>query len=951
MTEFVESGPPRTGLSFRDPTLPLDHRVDALLRCLTLDEKVAMLHQHAPGVPTLGVDAFRTGTEALHGVAWLGPATVFPQAVGLGATWDPDLLREVGRAVGKEVEAFHRADPTVSRNVWAPVVCLLRDPRWGRNEEGYSEDPVLTSALAIAYCTGLRGPDGGPLTTAPTLKSFLAYNHEDGKLGASAQVRPRVFWEYEARPFLDAIRAGVVSGVMPSYHRVNGRPAHVGPWFGVLRDIDPDLVVFTDASGPSALVERTGYFPDHPRALAAALRSGVDSFTDHNKNPAPTVAGFRAALDTGLLHEDDVDVAVRRLLRMRFQLGEFDGRPDTGPSVEELYGSDEHRALALRAAREAVVLLKNAAVGDTPLLPLGEDVTSVAVVGPLADEVHTDWYSGALPYRRTILDGVRERWPGAEVTFAGGADRVALLVRGHGYLASPPDADGGPLGIDAVDTPDLAHLFDRTDWGEGVVSLRSAANDRLLSVRRVDDVLVNTASWPPGWMVRETFAIEPHDDAFVLWNIATGSYLAAPGPDGPLRFGATTAGAAVHFTLEVHRDGVAAAVEAAAGADVALVTVGNHPHINGKEGEDRPGLELPDQQDRLARAVVAAQRRTVGIVVSSYPFAVPWLAEHAPALLWTCHGGQELGRAVADVLSGDHSPAGRLPQTWYRDEADLPPLADYDIIKSRQTYLYTEATPLFPFGHGLGYGTFEYSSLRIVRTDDAMTVTCAVANTADRAADEVVQLYVRAVDPVVPRPRRELKGFRRVRVEAGATVDVEFTVEDSDLSTWDTASGRYQVTSGRFEVLLGGSSEDIRLTGTVDVVGPDLEPRRLDTRLVRAVDFDDYRATRLVAETALGGDAVEADESGAWLTFRSGEFTTGATSAVARVAGDGPGSVLIRLEDPEDGPVVAETEVVGDGRWRTVQFPAVVPVGRHDVHVVLSKGVRIATFTFTGEQG
>src|SRR5690349_9430662 len=301
------------GGTFRDPGRPLADRVTDLLSRLTLAEKVALLHQHQAPVPRLGVGPFRTGTEALHGVAWLGEATVFPQSVGLGASWDPDLVRRVGAAVGDEVRGLHHKDPAgVGLNVWAPVVNPLRDPRWGRNEEGYAEDPWLTGVLGTAYARGLRGDDPRHLRTAPTLKHFLGYNHETERHLTSSDLPPRVLHEYELPAFRAPIAAGAAVAVMASYNFVNGRPTHLSPlindelrtWTG------DDVLVVGDAGAATNLAGEQHYLGDHAAGFAAALRAGVDCFTED----AETALGaLHEALDRGLLTESDVDTAVRHI--------------------------------------------------------------------------------------------------------------------------------------------------------------------------------------------------------------------------------------------------------------------------------------------------------------------------------------------------------------------------------------------------------------------------------------------------------------------------------------------------------------------------------------------------------------------------------------------------------------------------------------------------------------
>ena len=738
----------------------LERRADELLGELTCDEKLAMLHQWSPGVPRLGIGPFRTGSEVLHGVAWLGEATVFPQAIGLAATWDPDLLTAVGAAVAGELRALHQRDPSVSLTVWAPVVNLLRDPRWGRNEEGYSEDPLLTARLAVAYCAGLRGDHPVYWRTAPILKHFLAYNHETQRDTTSSTVRARVLHEYELPPFRAPIQAGVAAGVMPSYNLVNGRPNHVSPYLNqLLRSWTPDeLVVCSDAYAPSNLVATEHYFADHPASHAAALRAGVDSFTDQGDDPTATVARLSEALRQGLISGEDVDRAVRRLLLLRFRLGEFDSwAPPPEPAVPQAPALDSpaHRELARRAARQAIVLLKNDG-GALPLEPAPG--LRLAVVGPFADTLRADWYSGTMPYQVTVAAGLREALagpgaggPGGTVTVTEGADRVRLggIPGVRGLPGVPRDAG----------VPGDSGEFDVFDWGGGVVTLRSVATGRFLTEKE-DGSLVADQERPNGWVVRETFILGP-----------------AGGQPGLRSLRSAATGSAHRISWEVLRRGADAAAQAAAAADVCVIVVGNDPLVNGRETEDRATLALPPAQDRLIRAASAACPRSVLVVMSSYPYALGWAADQLPAIAWTSHAGQETGHALADVLLGTHAPAGRLTQTWYRGDADLPGLLDYDIIKSRRTYLYFGGRPLYPFGHGLGYTTFGYRALRLDPAElpdpgtaqtAEVTVTVDVTNTGTRAGTEVVQCYAAPVAPRRPGPRPRWPGspgsrWRRAR--------------------------------------------------------------------------------------------------------------------------------------------------------------------------------------------
>lgn len=902
-------------------------RADELAGRLTTPEKIAMLHQWSPGVPRLGIAPWHTGTEALHGVAWHGVATVFPQAVGLGATWDPDLVREVGAAVGEQVRALHRRDPAVSLNVWAPVVNLLRDPRWGRNEEGYSEDPLLTARTAVAYCAGLRGDHPVYWRTAPVLKHFLAYNHETGRDTASASVRPRVLHEYELPPFLAPIEAGVALGVMPSYNLVNGRPNHVSPHLNqLLRSSGPgELIVCSDAHAPSNLVDTEHYFDDHAVSHAAALRAGVDSFTDHDADASVTVGRITEALRRGLITVADVDLAVRRLLLTRLRLGEFDPGldPYAAPSGSAPPGSaldpGAHRDLARRAAGEAVVVLRN----DGALLPLvpGRSSGRVAVVGPLADAVFEDWYSGTMPYRVTVADGLRDALgePGGVVAVEDGTDRVELSAG-----------------------PDRLGEFDVFEWGSGtggerVVTLRAVASGRYLTVAS-DGTVTAGADRPDGWVVRETFAVEPApgpDGLVRLRSEAASRYVIIDRSTGTWSASADAAGAQP-LRWRVVTDGAAAVSHAAAGADACVVVVGNHPLINGREAQDRTTLALPAAQQRLVRAALGANARTVLVVMSSYPYALGAAGEQAPAIVWTCHGGQEAGHGVADVLLGTRPPSGRLPQTWYAGEGDLPGLLDYDIIGSGRTYLYFAGRPLYPFGHGLSYTTFRYSELRLepgevaAAADGTVTAGVDVTNTGSRDGTEVVQVYVRAIAPRRPRPRQALAGFARVTLAPGQTRAVSVPVPVAALAYWDVAAHRMTVDPGEYEIMAGSSSADIAAAARLAVTGPAPGPRLILGTGLAAADFDDGENITLVDATRQDGDAVAPAGPGPGrIVFR--DVDLGFLGA--------PGSVTLRVARAEPGTARAELRLAGAGRGELLAEFTVPSTGDRYVWTEVTAGL------------
>jgi beta-glucosidase len=899
-------------IRYRDPSLPFGARADDLLARLTGEEKVAMLHQRSPAVPRLGLAEFRTGMEGVHGASWRDhggsgkvlPATVFPQPVGLAAAWDPELAWEVGRATGLENRALHDENPLIGLNVWAPVVNLLRDPRWGRNEEGYSEDPLLTALLGTAFGAGLSGQGfaagsgaapgaGGYLLTAPTVKHFLGYNNEDFRDLTSSALRARVLHEYDLVPFKAAIEAGAVTGVMPSYNLVNGRPAHVSPILALTRQwTGQELLHCSDAWAPSNLVSTQHYFGDYPQAFAAALLAGLDSFTDHDGDAGFVTRHLAAALERRLISMADVDLAVRRKLLIRLRLGEFD--PGGGPFARAgVLLTAEHRALALRAARRSAVLLRN----DAGLLPLSCGARrSVAVVGPLAAALYEDWYSPALPYAVSVAEGLAGQF-GKVVTHEA-ADRVRTS-----------------LGV-----------FDVFDWGGGLVTLRSAGTGKYLTV--TGDGLAAAADKPDGWIVRETFTVT------LL-------------PGGAALLESAAAQRSFRLAWEPLADGTAAAAAAAREADAAVVVVGNDPMIGGREARDRHTLELPPAMARLVREVAAANPRTVLVVMSSYPYITP---DEAPAVVWTSHAGQETGRAIASLLTGEHEFEGRLPQAWPARDADLPAALDYDIIKAGWTYQYATAPARFPFGHGLTYTTFGYGELTVALAGDAVTAALEISNTGRRAGSEVVQLY--ASYSGSDQPRRRLIGFTRIALEPGETGTATIRVPVSRLELWDVAAGRTALPAGPLGILAGASSGDIRSRAALPLPR-EAQPgaaAALRSARVAAADFDDQLNATLTDTTRSSGTAVTpADPSrAAWLRYD--RLDQARLAEPAFLVACGPpcgGRIEVWLTEPAAGgsPVTSVAVPCTGGRysWDRVAAPAPVP-GSAAVFLALHGPVRLDWF-------
>jgi len=963
--------------TYRDPDRPLDVRVDDLLSRLTLGEKIALLHQYQAPVPRLGMGAFRTGTEALHGLAWLGPATVFPQALGLGTTWNPDLLRAVGAAVGDEVRGLHAKDPSrVGLNVWAPVVNPLRDPRWGRNEEGYAEDPWLTGQLGTAYAEGLRGDHPVYLRTAPTLKHFLGYNNETDRCTSSSNLPPRVLYEYELPAFRAPIAAHAAVAVMASYNLVNGRPAHLSPLIAaeLRRWTDDEIMVVSDALAVSNIAGAQGFLPDHPTGYAAALRAGIDSFTEDDDDPGPTVARITEALGRGLLTESDVDIAVRRILTIRFRLGEFDppGRNPYAEVTADVVNCPAHQELARTAARQSIVLLRNTAPegGAAPLLPLDPArLRRVAVLGPLADILYEDWYSGTLPYAVTARAGLAARLPGTEIVHHWGADRIALRTAG-GVVRAATGPEGGPLTVAPADREagpvPVDGILEVFDWGQDVLAFRAVANGRHVGADETG-VLVNDRPGPGGWVVRETFRfIARAPGEAVLHHLGSDRYVRV-GPDGVLRAEATDPADGTGFTVDLIGDGAAEAAALAGAADVAVVVLGNHPMVCGRETEDRADLALPTAQDALLRAVRAANPRTVLVLSSSYPYAITWADAHVPAICWSAHGGQEYGHALAAVLCGDADPGGRLTQTWYRDVAELPDLFDYDVIAADATYLYYRGTPLYPFGHGLSYADFAYSDLRLsadeVDAAGEIEVSVRVANVGARPGDEVVQLYTRQRRSRVKQPLRQLRGFARVTLAPGEQTTVRLRLRAADLAHWDVVQGRYVVENARHTVAVGRSSADLGLTATLTVHGERIGPRDPLAARLWAIDYDEYAGVGALPDGPVA-TAVLARQAGGWIRFSDVDLDADIHGVTARVGGrelpDDGAEPLLRLDDPVRGPVVGTIPVLpltADGDAARGPLPGRVVSGRwyggatgvRDLYLLFpNPGVTVTWLAFLG---
>jgi len=704
----------QTRAVYADSTAAGEDRITDLLHRMTLEEKIDAFGTN-PTVPRLGIVG--TGhVEGLHGLAlggpggWEGrgqtviPTTTFPQSRGLGQTWDPALLQRAAAQEAYETRyafgKYHRGGLVVR----APNADLSRDPRWGRSEESYGEDPYLVGTLATAFTRGLQG-DGKDWTTASLLKHFLANSNENGRGGSSSDFDERLFHEYYAVPFRMAIENGDANAFMTSYNAWNHVPMTANPVLRdvVMKDWHFDGIICTDAGALTNMVKEHHAYATMAEATAAAIHAGINQFLDTYK------PSLQDALKQGLVTEADLDRNLRGVFRVMLRMGMLDPNPtvadaaigyndgsNSGLSPDPWMLPAPH-ALARTVTDESIVLLKNVAA----TLPLDSaHIHSIAVIGPYADKVLLDWYSGTPPYTVSPLEGIRAR---------------------------------------------------------------------------------------AGTAVKVTY----------------------------------TAG-----------DDLSAVTTAAKNADVAVVVIGNHPTCgagwnqcptpsDGKEAVDRKTLTLA--QEELAKAALAANPHTIVVLQASFPFTITWSQEHVPAIVEMTHNSQEQGNALADVLFGDVNPAGRLTQTWVRDEADLPPMMDYNIRDGR-TYMYAKQKPLYAFGFGLSYTSFAYAKLRIsgmgpqgLSPQATATVSFEVRNTGTRAGDEVAQMYVTHTGSAVERPLEELTGFTRLHLNPGETRTITLPLPAQSLAFWDAASHSFRVEKESVLVRIGGSSDNLPLQTKLQV--------------------------------------------------------------------------------------------------------------------------------------
>lgn len=814
---------------FRNSSLSFDERVKDLLSRLTIKEKAGLMSNHMAAVPRLDIGEWYVGAEVARGYVSRNPeepTTVFPQPIGLSGTFDTELMEKAGLAAGKEARVLNKRHPSGHLMLWGPTVDLCRNPLWGRNEEGYGEDPFLTGEMSAAYTKGLADRQGEYMQSIPTLKHFCANNTENERGTASSDIEPRTLNEYYYAAFERPITCGGAYSVMAAYNELSGVPAVINPDIQkVLKDKWGLGFVVTDGGDFSQNVTFHGYSTSHAETIALAIKNGTDVMTDCED---VVQAAVFEAVKSGLVSEKDIDKALYNTMLARFRLGEFDEKHPFSDIDESVLDCDEHKKLNHRAALEQAVLLKN-----NGILPLDTN-KSVAVIGLNGNCNLMDWYTGYSSYNTTILDGISGKFAGA--MYDNGCDRVVIKSELTGKYLGVSDDDT----VSAIyEKDDPRALFEKAEYGHDETTYRALYNNRYITENTCKCDSESTYRW----YSQEIMKPQKHGDK-VLYRTYFGKALGVD-EKGKLtlvkQFGLSDD---KMFSEEIVSDGIRRAAELAEKADYAIVCIGNDPMIVAREMYDRKTLSLPAHDSVLAKAVYSTNNKCVMAVVSSYPFSICEEQEYMPAIIYTTHAGPELGNAFAKVISGEYSPAGRLAQTWYKSEYELAPIESYDIIENDMTYLYYKGKPLYPFGYGLSYARFEYSDLEVTGYDDSINISFDVRNVSDIDGDEVVQVYFRAEDPSVKRPLKQLTAFARVHIGCGQTQHIEFDISKSELRFYDVSRERFTIEQGRYTFMAGASSDDIRLTKTIEVSGEKIPPREL-CKGILAKNYDGKYNTKM----------------------------------------------------------------------------------------------------------
>lgn len=849
--------------AYLDVTQPLEKRAADLVARMTLEEKASQLVNSTRAIPRLGVPEYNLWSEALHGVARNGIATVFPQAIGLAATFDAPLLHEMAKAIAVEARVkFNQATKakTAGRifqglTFFSPNINIVRDPRWGRGQETYGEDPYLTGKMGVAFITGLQGDDPNHLTAVATAKHYAVHSGpEPLRHSFNAKVSNHDLEDTYLPAFREAVVEGNVNTVMCVYNAVNGVPGCASDFLlneTLRKQWKFKGFVTGDCNAVNDIQTGHRYVKTAEEAAAAAIKAGTDNdclASFGSQRGTPEYQKYIDAVRKGLLSESEIDTAVTRMMRTRFALGLFDPsdtvRQAQVPDSE--MDSPSHRQLALKLARESMVLLKNDGI-----LPITGKPTKIAVVGPLADSsrVLLGNYNGTPSSSTTALAGIQKHFPNSQVLFepgtpflrpnelvptsalsteAGATGLTAEVFASNDFSGTPVETRTDPqvmLGAEPGSFSSISKPARPTRWtgwftpptsGKYILGVEGVGNRLFMDDKLLIDTSRNLQSAPN----TAELSLEQGRKYAVKIESTPGFFASA-------RF----------VWKPAIQDARQRAVEAARQADIVVAVVGITSDLEGEEmrvdtpgfkGGDRTSLDLPKEEQELLEAVKATGKPLIVVLMSGSALAVNWANENANAILQAWYPGEEGGTAVAETIAGENNPAGRLPVTFYKGAEQLPAFEDYSM--AHRTYRYFEGEPLYLFGYGLSYSSFSYSNLKLSKTKltagERLQIEAQVANTSKRDGDEVVQVYISF--PKVPgAPRRALRGFTRIHLNAGESRSVQFALNDRDLSYVNEAGTRL-VGAGKYSITVAGGQPGATaaaVTASFEIQGEQNPPR------------------------------------------------------------------------------------------------------------------------------
>jgi beta-glucosidase len=845
---------------YLDTNLTPQQRAADLVHRMTLAEKATQMQNSSAAVPRLNIPAYQWWSEALHGVINDG-VTEYPEPIGLAATFDAPGIHTMAAQIGiegriKHVQNLREGHTGIMGGLdfWSPNLNIFRDPRWGRGQETYGEDPFLTGRMGVAYVTGLQGDDPKYYLAIATPKHYAVHSGpEPTRHFADVDVSKHDEVDTYEAAFRAAIVEGKAGSIMCAYNAINGEPACANQYL-----LQNQLrgkwgfqgYVVSDCDAVRDVAANHRYRPTQAQGAAISVIRGMDNecVTFTSRFGEPVEKAYIDAVQQGYLPENTLDTSLIRLFTARIKLGMFDP-PDMVPYTkidEKELDSAEHRAQARKLADESMVLLKN-----DGLLPLKPEIKKIAVVGPLADQTRPliGNYAGQPTHIVSILDGLHAEFPNAAITF----------VSGTQFLR----ADGTPVPDSLLTTPDGKPGL-KAEYNEGIrrgPPVPGTSTTPITS-RTESNVNLTDKNLPPEIAGKKTFGVQwsgfltPNESGdFILGMRAAGfARLSVGGKQVAMAFGGgggeiSSSVGRVHLEkgrkveLEIaygSRDGKAhaeliwtksssgpspEAIAAAKNADAVIAVVGITSQLEGEEmpvtepgflGGDRTSIDLPQPEEDLVEGLAATGKPLAVVLVNGSALAVNWINEHANAVLEAWYPGEEGGAAVAETLSGKNNPAGKLPVTFYTGVSQLPNFEDYGM--ANRTYRYITSKPLYPFGYGLSYTTFKFSDLSVpvqpVAAGQSLGADVTVTNTGKVAGDEVAQLYLKFPD-VKGAPLIALRGFQRIHLEAGASQKIHFELKNRDLGMV-TEDGRPIIAQGDYTISIGGGQPD---TGAPAVTG------------------------------------------------------------------------------------------------------------------------------------